>query len=118
MLGVLGAQLTPLPPNKLFGVDLETVLDRESAAMAAASGVPTPLTIPQVPLIVKRCVEEVERRGLDIIGIYRLCGADAKKRMLRVAFEDAPEIVDLSSVNVPDINVITGTVIWESRSRR
>ncbi len=28
--------------------------------------------------------------------------------MLRDAFEESPEIVDLSSENVPDINVITG----------
>lgn len=56
----------------------------------------------------KRCVDEVERRGLDIIGIYRLCGADTKKNILRQAFEESPEIVDLTSENVPDINVITG----------
>ena len=28
--------------------------------------------------------------------------------MLREAFEESPELVDLSSENVPDINVITG----------
>jgi hypothetical protein len=50
----------------------------------------------------------VEKRGLDIIGIYRLCGSETKKNMLREAFEESPEIVDLSSENVPDINVITG----------
>jgi RhoGAP domain len=51
---------------------------------------------------------QVEKRGLDIIGIYRLCGSETKKNMLRDAFEESPEIVDLSSENVPDINVITG----------
>ena len=80
----------------LFGCSLETVLERE------ASGFP-------VPLIVKRCTDEVEKRGLDIIGIYRLCGSETKKQMLREAFEESPELVDLSSENVPDINVITGT---------
>ena len=79
----------------LFGANLETVLDRETA------GFP-------VPLIVKRCTDEVEKRGLDIIGIYRLCGSETKKQMLREAFEESPELVDLSSENVPDINVITG----------
>ncbi len=110
--GLLGSAASAVvAPNKLFGVDLETVLEREAAAVAAATGVLTPSpALPQVPLIVKRCVEEVERRGLDIIGIYRLCGADSKKRMLRMAFEDAPEIVDLSSANVPDINVVTGEI--------
>ncbi len=81
--------------GRLFGVSLESVLDRESSGFL-------------VPLIVKRCIEEVEKRGLDIIGIYRLCGSETKKSMLRDAFEESPEIVDLSSENVPDINVITG----------
>ena len=43
----------------------------------------------------------------DIVGIYRLCGATTKKNILRLAFEESADIVDLSSMNVPDINVIT-----------
>ena len=78
----------------LFGVSLETVLDQESSGFL-------------VPLIVKRSIEEIEKRGLDIIGLYRLCGSETKKKMLRDAFETNPEVVDLSSENVPDINVIT-----------
>ena len=41
------------------------------------------------------------------MGIYRLCGATTKKNILRLAFEESADIVDLSSMNVPDINVIT-----------
>ncbi|XP_045134563.1 rho GTPase-activating protein 100F-like isoform X3 [Portunus trituberculatus] len=81
--------------NSLFGVDLDTVSNRESGGGT-------------VPLIIARCVAEVERRGLDIIGLYRLCGSATKKRLLRDAFERNPRLVDLSSDNVPDINVITG----------
>lgn len=81
--------------NALFGVDLDTVSNRESGGGT-------------VPLIIARCVAEVERRGLDIIGLYRLCGSATKKRLLRDAFERNPRLVDLSSDNVPDINVITG----------
>lgn len=80
----------------MYGIDLETVLERE-----AGSGF-------LVPAIVKRCIDEVERRGMDIIGIYRLCGATTKKNILRLAFEESHDIVDLSSENVPDVNVITG----------
>ena len=83
---------------RLFGSNLDVVLGHEQ----------TPYT---VPLIVKRCIDEVEKRGLDIIGLYRLCGAETKKNMLREAFEESPEIVDLSSENVPDINVITSECI-------
>ena len=86
----------PGGPKTLFGCSLDTVLEREASGYS-------------VPLIVKRCTDEVEKRGLDIIGIYRLCGSETKKQMLREAFEESPELVDLSSENVPDINVITGT---------
>ncbi|XP_068247813.1 rho GTPase-activating protein 100F isoform X2 [Palaemon carinicauda] len=81
--------------SSLFGIDLDTVSNRESGGGT-------------VPLIIARCVAEVERRGLDIIGLYRLCGSATKKRLLRDAFERNPRLVDLSSDNVPDINVITG----------
>ncbi|GAB6026555.1 hypothetical protein CHUAL_012972 [Chamberlinius hualienensis] len=81
--------------NALFGTSMEAVVLREGAELG-------------VPVLVKRCLEEVERRGLDIIGLYRLCGSVTKKRMLREAFERNPRYVDLSPDNVPDINVITG----------
>lgn len=42
----------------MFGAELDTVVARE----------PRPPHAPPVPLIVRRCVEEIERRGLDIIG--------------------------------------------------
>lgn len=50
-----GARLAPL-----FGAELEAVVARE----------PRPPHAPPVPLLVRRCVEEIERRGLDIIGNY------------------------------------------------
>ena len=53
-----------------------------------------------------RVFQEIEKRGLEIIGLYRLCGSETKKKMLREAFESNPEGVDLSSENVPDINVM------------
>ncbi|XP_076235895.1 rho GTPase activating protein at 100F isoform X2 [Calliopsis andreniformis] len=95
----------------LFGVDLDTV-SRESKTGGVPGGVSTALAmgVPNVPIIVWRCVEEVERRGLDIIGLYRLCGSATKKRILREAFERNARSVNLSPDNVPDINVITGVL--------
>ncbi|KAG8185701.1 hypothetical protein JTE90_003240 [Oedothorax gibbosus] len=78
----------------VFGVDIETVLVREDSGFG-------------VPLIVKRCTEEVERRGLDIVGIYRLCGSALRKRILRDEFERSALTADLSVEHVPDINVVT-----------
>ncbi|XP_063924009.1 rho GTPase-activating protein 100F isoform X4 [Zophobas morio] len=96
----------------LFGVDLESVVNRESKTGGVPGGVATGLvsSTQQIPIIIKRCVEEVERRGLDIIGLYRLCGSATKKRILREAFERNSRSVDLSPDNVPDINVITGVL--------
>jgi hypothetical protein len=88
----------PLPsppvPSGIFGVDVETVVNRENSGSKA-------------PLILKRCLEEVEKRGLNVVGIYRLCGSAVRKKMLREAFEKNAWLVDLSVEHVPDINVIT-----------
>ncbi|XP_049866316.1 rho GTPase-activating protein 100F [Pectinophora gossypiella] len=87
-----------LSPPPLFGAELDAVVAREVR----------PPHAPPVPLIVRRCVEEIERRGLDIIGLYRLCGSASKKRILREAFERNARGVELAPDSVPDINVITG----------
>jgi len=49
-------------------------VSRETKTGGVPGGVSTALAmgIPNVPIIVWRCVEEVERRGLDIIGKYRV----------------------------------------------
>lgn len=98
----------------LFGVDLESVVSRENLSGGVPGGVATSVALAtqgsQVPLIIRRCVEEIERRGLDIIGLYRLCGSATKKRILREAFERNARTVDLTPDNVPDINVITGVL--------
>ncbi|KAK9881699.1 hypothetical protein WA026_017218 [Henosepilachna vigintioctopunctata] len=106
------SSLTLSRTTPLFGVDLETVVNRENKTGGVPGGVATGLVAvsQQIPVIVKRCVEEVERRGLDIIGLYRLCGSATKKRILREAFERNSRSVDLSPDNVPDINVITGVL--------
>ena len=79
----------------MFGVDLETIILREKSGL-------------KVPLLLKRCVEEVERRGLDHVGIYRLCGSARRKAQLKEDFSRNPKLVDLSQDSVSDINVITG----------
>lgn len=59
---------------QLFGADLEAVVTREAKTNPGQA---------PVPIVLRRCVEEIERRGLDIIGLYRLCGSATKKRLLR-----------------------------------
>lgn len=88
-------RLPSLRKNALFGMDLEAVIKRENSGF-------------NVPLLVKKCVEEVEARGLETVGIYRLCGSARRKAMLREAFEKNAAAVDLSPENVSDIHVVTG----------
>ncbi|XP_067004391.1 rho GTPase-activating protein 100F [Anabrus simplex] len=115
LLGRPGGKALSGASGFLFGADLDTVVARESLTGGVPGGVATSVTLATqsasaVPIIIRRCVEEVERRGLDIIGLYRLCGSATKKRILREAFERNARTVDLSPDNVPDINVITGVL--------
>ncbi|XP_022241336.1 rho GTPase-activating protein 100F-like isoform X1 [Limulus polyphemus] len=91
-------QRLPAPSSSgVFGVDLETVVARENTGFG-------------IPLVVKKCLDEIEKRGLDSVGIYRLCGSAVRKKILRDAFERTTWMVDLSIEHVPDINVITGVL--------
>lgn len=76
--------------NAVFGADL--------GALAKVNG---------VPLLVLRCVEEVERRGLEQTGIYRRSGSRRRVRVARLELERNMEVADLSERFVADINVIT-----------
>ena len=88
-------RLPSVRKNALFGVELETVILREASGL-------------NVPRLVHKCVLEVERRGLETVGIYRLCGSARRKAMLRDAFQMDSAGVDLSAENVSDIHVVTG----------
>uniref|UniRef100_A0A8D0L1U5 Synapse defective Rho GTPase homolog 1 n=1 Tax=Sphenodon punctatus TaxID=8508 RepID=A0A8D0L1U5_SPHPU len=80
---------------RVFGVALRQLVEREA--------VPT-----KVPLLIQKCVAQIERRGLKVVGLYRLCGSAAVKKELRDAFERDSATVTLSENLYPDINVITG----------
>lgn len=90
-------QRTPsIRKNALFGVDLEVIIKREKSGS-------------NVPILVRRCIDEVERRGLDHVGIYRLCGSAKRKAVLKDELERNPRAVDISQDGVSDINVVSGT---------
>jgi Rac GTPase-activating protein 1 len=44
----------------------------------------TPHTAPMVPSIIVHCVNEVEHRGLNEVGIYRVPGAEKDVKGLKV----------------------------------
>ncbi|XP_062827483.1 rho GTPase-activating protein SYDE1 [Anolis carolinensis] len=80
---------------QVFGVKLSQLVEREGAAI-------------KVPLLIQKCVAQIEKRGLKVVGLYRLCGSAAVKKELRDAFERDSSAVVLSEDLYPDINVITG----------
>ncbi|KAF7647527.1 hypothetical protein LDENG_00171260 [Lucifuga dentata] len=85
----------PSVPPRVFGVQLHHLVDKEGSAAP-------------VPLLIQKTVAEIERRGLKVVGLYRLCGSAAVKKELRDWFERNSSAVCLSEDFYPDINVITG----------
>ena len=80
--------------DAVFGVALAELVSRERSTI-------------DVPLVLQRCVEEVERRGMDHVGIYRLCGSAKRKQQLREDLERDSLGADLSPEAISDINVVT-----------
>ncbi|XP_035754331.1 rho GTPase-activating protein SYDE1, partial [Egretta garzetta] len=81
---------------RVFGVELGQLVEREKTAT-------------KVPLLIQKCVAEIEKRGLKVSGdLCRLGVRAAVKKELRDAFERDSAAVTLSEQLYPDINVITG----------
>ncbi|KAM5256213.1 rho GTPase-activating protein SYDE2 [Ctenodactylus gundi] len=81
----------------LFGVDIQKVVERENVGL-------------MVPLLIQKCIMEIEKRGCQVVGLYRLCGSAAVKKELREAFERDSKAVGLCENQYPDVNVITGVL--------
>lgn len=72
----------------------------------------------RVPLIISKCIEEVEKRGLDIEGIYRLSGGNSAIQSVENAFnnlivtnEGVDEKTDkLNELSNVDINAVTSAL--------
>ncbi|KAF3690644.1 Rho GTPase-activating protein SYDE2 Synapse defective protein 1 -like protein 2 [Channa argus] len=81
----------------VFGVEARKVVERENTGL-------------MVPLLINKCINEIEKRGCQVVGLYRLCGSAAVKKELREAFERDSHAVELCENTYPDINVITGVL--------
>ncbi|KAM8805777.1 rho GTPase-activating protein SYDE2 [Eudromia elegans] len=81
----------------MFGVDARKVVEKENAGL-------------MVPLLMQKCILEIEKRGCQVVGLYRLCGSAAVKKELREAFERDSKAVSLCENQYPDVNVITGVL--------
>ncbi|OAX35708.1 hypothetical protein K503DRAFT_868067 [Rhizopogon vinicolor AM-OR11-026] len=65
-------------PRAVFGVDLEFLLEREAGGAQPELGA--------IPSVMHICLSEVESRGLDEVGIYRIAGATSEVNTIRDAF--------------------------------
>lgn len=60
----------------------------------------------KVPLVVDKCIREIEERGLEEVGIYRVAGTGSVVSALKAEFNKNVAKVDLSDPNWADINVV------------
>ncbi|KAL7842283.1 hypothetical protein SRHO_G00239720 [Serrasalmus rhombeus] len=74
---------------QLFGRDFAQVLQGNSEG---------------VPFIIKKCIQEIERRALKMKGIYRVNGVKTRVEKLCQAFENGKELVELSQASPHDIS--------------
>ena len=82
--------------------------DRKSGVFGFQLNVTSRNENASVPLIVRKCVEEIEKRGLTSQGLYRISGNARRKKQLHAQFDEDSTAVDLSEESYPDINVIAG----------
>uniref|UniRef100_A0A8C7YSH6 ABR activator of RhoGEF and GTPase n=1 Tax=Oryzias sinensis TaxID=183150 RepID=A0A8C7YSH6_9TELE len=78
----------------VFGVKISVVTKRERS---------------KVPYIVRQCIEEVEKRGIDEVGIYRISGVATDIQALKLAFDTNTKDI-LMMLSDMDINAIAGTL--------
>ncbi|ORY05870.1 RhoGAP-domain-containing protein [Basidiobolus meristosporus CBS 931.73] len=83
--------------SSVFGVNLEKMMKNTDGSDGYT-----------VPILVSKCLSEVESRGLCEVGIYRLSGMMSSIERLRQEFNRNAEAVDLSDEEWSDINIVSG----------
>lgn len=63
-----------------------------------------------IPFVIKRCVEEVEARGMLQEGIYRVSGFADEIEALKLALDRDGEKTDMSESAYSNVNVVAGTL--------
>ncbi|KAI8064705.1 Rho GTPase activation protein [Gongronella butleri] len=88
-----------LNPNPVFGVELNTLMKRDKE---------------EVPTVVQKCIQTVEKRGLQSQGIYRESGSTTCIQKLKAEFNKNCKNVNLdTNDNAADINNVTGLLkLW------
>jgi len=80
--------------SKVFKVPISAVTRREKF---------------DIPLVVISCIKEIEKRGIDEVGIYRVSGIASEIKSLKTAFDENPQSATLG-LSEADINAVAGLV--------
>ncbi|XP_060569003.1 N-chimaerin-like [Ruditapes philippinarum] len=81
--------------KNIFGQDLTTVIKARKSPL---------------PIVVEKCVKEIESRGLDAEGLYRVAGLHDEVEEIRMAFDKDGECTIISTAKYEDINTITSVL--------
>ncbi|XP_066578626.1 active breakpoint cluster region-related protein isoform X2 [Amia ocellicauda] len=84
----------PPPSHEVFKVLIGLVAEQEGVL---------------VPHIVRSCIEEVERRGMEEVGIYRISGGASDIQTLKNAFNTSLRDA-VSRLRDMDVNAVSGTL--------
>nr|CAD7255910.1 unnamed protein product [Timema shepardi] len=79
----------------VFGIDLTTLVKAHRTTR---------------PFVVDKCIGEIERRGLEAEGLYRVSGFAEEIENLKMALDRDGEDTDMSPEVYDNINVIAGTL--------
>ncbi|GJJ08394.1 hypothetical protein Clacol_002609 [Clathrus columnatus] len=84
------SQMGSRHPQAVFNVDLGVLLQREAGNNLVPVGA--------VPHILERCLAEIEARGLQEPGLYRVPGASSSINALRAQFDTGRDYVDIFAI--------------------
>lgn len=78
--------------KRMFGVDLTTLVKAQNTL---------------IPAVVELCIKEIEHRGIDSEGLYRVAGFHDDVEAIKMSFDKDGELTDISEESYEDINTIT-----------
>ncbi|XP_064643731.1 N-chimaerin-like isoform X2 [Lineus longissimus] len=81
--------------KRCFGIDLTTLVKAQNTA---------------IPVVVTMCIKEIESRGVDAEGLYRVAGFHDDVEAIKLAFDKDGENTDISCAVYEDLNTI-GSVL-------
>uniref|UniRef100_A0A8C4GJ81 Breakpoint cluster region protein n=1 Tax=Dicentrarchus labrax TaxID=13489 RepID=A0A8C4GJ81_DICLA len=105
---IMGKGQIPLDPQPLQGKDWQRTFNFIIIHSFKISTV-TKRERSKVPYIVRQCLEEIERRGIEEVGIYRVSGVATDIQALKTAFDTNHKDVSVMMSEM-DVNAIAGTL--------